>query len=252
MRRAHEKSGSLSRIHIPDALAPGAQFALPAAAAHHLARVLRAQVGDRVTLFDAGNEFDAEITFIDRVGVTVKVGAGRAVDREMPLAVTLVQAVSSGERMDYTLQKATELGVAAVQPVFSARSVVRLGAERAERRTLHWQHVLAGACEQCGRNAVPPVAAPLDYRDWLGTLAAPAEGELRMLMSPRAEVRLADLPKPAAVMLLAGPEGGFAEDEVELALQRGFRAIRLGPRVLRTETAALAMLAAINTLWGDF
>jgi 16S rRNA (uracil1498-N3)-methyltransferase len=170
----------------------------------------------------------------------------------MPLPCTLVQAISSGDRMDYTLQKAVELGVQSILPIYSERSVVRLDERRTQTRLAHWREVAASACEQCGRNAVPAVSAPLTIIDWFATLAAPADAELRVLMSPRAEQRLADLPRPAAVMLLAGPEGGFTDTEVDLACERRFAPVRLGPRTLRTETAALAALAAMNTLWGDF
>jgi 16S rRNA (uracil1498-N3)-methyltransferase len=252
MRKARGNTGSLSRIHVTDTLAPGAQFALPPAAAHHLARVLRASIDDHVTVFNGGIEFDAAITHIDKHGVSVKLGAGAAVSRESSLPCTLVQAISSGERMDYTLQKAVELGIAAVQPIYSERSIVRLDERRTGTRVAHWRQVAASACEQCGRNTVPQVFEPLAMIDWFASLdAAPAEG-LRLLMSPAATQRLHDLPRPAAVMLLAGPEGGFSENEIELALQRGFTAVRLGPRILRTETAALAALAAMNVLWGDF
>lgn len=249
MRRAH---GNLTRIHVPDALAPGAVVALPAAASHHLVHVLRAAVGDEVVVFSGGMESHAAIAHIGKRGVSVRIAAATAVDRESPLACILTQAISSGERMDLTLQKAVELGVAGVQPLYSERSVVRLDTERAEKRVAHWRQVLIAACEQCGRNMVPDVAAPLAIIDWLGALPPPRAGELRMLLSPRATLRLGELPRPSAITLLAGPEGGFTDVETGLAQQRGFVALKLGPRVLRTETAALAALAAINTLWGDF
>ena len=249
MRRAASR---ITRIHVPDALAPGAQVALPPAAAHHLARVLRASVGDDVIVFNGGAEYAAAITRIDRNSVTVKLAAGAAVDRESPLECTLAQAISSGERMDITLQKAVELGVTAVQPLFTERSIVRLDAERSEKRVAHWRQVLIAACEQCGRNVVPALAAPLAFTDWLGTLAPAAAREARLLLSPRASTRLAELPRPASVVLLAGSEGGLSEAETDLAQRYGFTALRLGPRVLRTETAALAALAAMNVLWGDF
>lgn len=252
MRRTRGNSGSLSRIHVNATLAPGANIALPDAAAHHLSRVLRAAVDDHVTVFDDGVEYEAVITHIDRHGVTVKLGAGAAVGRESPLPCTLVQAISSGDRMDYTLQKAVELGVHAIRPIYSERSVVRLDEKRSATRLAHWRQVAAAACEQCGRNSVPAVAAPESLIDWFAGLGALPAGELRVLMSPRAAHRLADFAQPTAVTLLAGPEGGFTEVEVELALARGFSAMRLGPRTLRTETAALAALAAVNTLWGDF
>ena len=237
---------------MPGALAPGALVALPAAAAHHVTHVLRATVGDHLVVFGDGLEFAGAIARIDKRAVTVKLGAAAAVNREMPLACVLAQAISSGDRMDLTLQKAVELGIAGVQPLYSERSVVRLDAERAAKRVVHWQQVLSSACEQCGRTMVPQVLHPLPVIDWLGAFATPATGELRVLLSPHATQRLALLPRPAAVTLLAGPEGGFTDVETQLASERGFVAICLGPRVLRTETAALAALASINTLWGDF
>jgi 16S rRNA (uracil1498-N3)-methyltransferase len=252
MRKARGNTGSLSRIHVADTLAPGANIVLPDAAAHHLSRVLRASIDDRVTVFGGGVEFDAAITHIDKHGVTVKLGAGTPVDRESPLPCTLVQAISSGERMDYTLQKAVELGISAVQPIYSERSIVRLDERRTGTRLAHWRQVAASACEQCGRNAVPEIFSPLTMIEWFAGLAAPAVGEARLLMSPRADKRPADFAKPTAVTLLAGPEGGFTEIEVDLACERDFALMRLGPRTLRTETAALAALAAMNTLWGDF
>ena len=249
MRRAANQP---TRIHLPGKLAPGAIIDLPQAAAHHLLHVLRVAVGDDVVVFDSGVEFAAAIARIDKHGVTVKLAAGNAVDRESPLACVLAQAISSGERMDITLQKAVELGIAGVQPLYSERSVVRLDAERAGKRAAHWRQVLIAACEQCGRNIVPELAAPLPVNDWLGALPAAGVGELRVLLSPHAGTRLAELPRPRRVMLLAGPEGGFTAVEADFAQRRGFIALRLGPRVLRTETAALAALAAMQALWGDF
>lgn len=249
MRRA---ASLLSRIHVADSLAPGAVVSLPVAAAHHLSRVLRATVGDGIVVFNDGIEYTAAITRIDKNGVVVKLAAGSPVDRETPFVCSLAQAVSSGERMDITLQKAVELGVKAVQPLFSERSVVRLTAERAGKRVAHWRQLIISACEQCGRNVIPELAAPVPLTDWLGTLQPVPSGELRVLLSPQATTRLADLPRPVAVTLLAGPEGGFSEVEAALTQRYGFVAIKLGPRVLRTETAALAALAAMNVLWGDF
>ncbi len=241
-----------TRIYAADALAPGALLSLPEAAAHHLSRVLRAAAGDHVTVFNAGVEFPAVITRIDKRGVTVKLERGAPVDRENPLSCVLAQAISSGERMDMTLQKAAELGVHRVQPLYSERSIVRLDPERTVKRVDHWRQVMISACEQCGRNTVPGVDVPQPVIEWLGALPAPRDHELRLMLSPHAGERLAQLARPAGVTLMAGPEGGFTDAESALARQRGFVELKLGPRVLRTETAALAALAAINTLWGDF
>lgn len=246
------KSGA--RFYVSGKLGNGSEVRLPPDAAHHAARVLRLAEGAPVTLFDGqGGEFEARITRLDRNEVRVKTGAHLDIERESPLEILLVQGLSSGERMDFTLQKAVELGVAAIQPVATERSVVKLRDERAARRTEHWQNLVISACEQCGRNRVPPVAAVQDLGDWLAQLPPPAQQERRLLMSPQAETTLRQLaPGGARVVLLAGPEGGLAPGEVQVTVARGFVPVRLGPRVLRTETAALAALAAIQSLWGDF
>lgn len=241
---------SAPRFHLDQTLAPGARFSLPPGPARHAARALRLGVGDAITLFDGrGGEYVARIERIQRDEVAVSVGAFTDVERESRLQVVLAQGISSGERMDYTLQKAVELGVTAIQPIAAKRSVVKLAGERVERRVAHWQGVVASACEQCGRNRVPPVAAPLPLANWLGM---PRAGRL-LFLSPLADTRLADLSAPATPdCLVAGPEGGFEADELAALAAAGAIGVRLGPRVLRTETAALAALAAMQTLWGDF
>ena len=167
--------------------------------------------------------------------------------------VVLVQGVSSGERMDYTVQKAVELGVARIQPLETSRSVVRLDDARARKRCAHWQSIAISACEQCGRNRVPEIAPVMALRNWLGQGPGGESAELRVLLAPEAHIALADLPAPRhGVCLIAGPEGGLTPEEVQDAERCGYIAARLGPRVLRTETAALAALAAMQTLWGDF
>jgi 16S rRNA (uracil1498-N3)-methyltransferase len=245
----------LTRIHFPPEsgrLAAGATLALPAPAAHHVARVLRLNAGDALALFDgAGGEYAGRIARIDGGSVTVTLGAQRAVEREAPVAVTLAQGISSGERMDYTIQKAVELGVAAVQPLATARSVVRLFGERAERRVAHWRQVAASASEQCGRDRVPEVAPIAALPDWLAGLGA-GSGEIRMTLALDAARRLTDMPRAGAVTLAVGAEGGFDTREHAALVAAGFTSVRLGPRILRTETAAVAALAAINALWGDF
>jgi 16S rRNA (uracil1498-N3)-methyltransferase len=164
--------------------------------------------------------------------------------------VVLLQGLSARERMDFTIQKAVELGVAEIFPVEMRRSVMRLAEERAMRRVEHWQNLVIAACEQCGRNRIPEVHPVSALPDWLGAHAA-VPGQ-RLILSTVAESRLRDLSPPQELLLLAGPEGGFAPEELEIAQACGFTAVRLGPRVLRTETAALAALAAIQALWGDF
>lgn len=214
--------------------------------------MLRLEVGDPVELFDGqGTAHDAVITDCARGAVSLQVGARRNEQRESPLRVTLAQALSSGERMDYTIQKAVELGVSGIQPLLSERCVVRLSGERAEKKQAHWQGVVVAACEQCGRNVVPAVNRLLALRDWL-MQPGPADG-LRLLLAPGAETTLGRLPRPAgAITVLAGPEGGLSPTELEDAVRAGFTPLRLGPRVLRTETAAVALLAAMQALWGDF
>ncbi len=217
-----------------------------------MAHVLRLAVGDAVVLFDGeGNAWDAVIATCGRGEVTVQVGGLRAEDRESPLQVMLAQAVSSGERMDYTIQKAVELGVSAIQPLMAERCVVRLSGERALKRVAHWQSVVIAACEQCGRNRVPEVRPLLSLREWLDATAA--SGAIRLLLAPEGSVALRELSRPPGpVTVLAGPEGGFTSAEAADVLRFGYRPLRLGPRVLRTETAAVALLAAMQALWGDF
>ena len=238
------------RLYFPDEIAVHGVLVVPPAAAHHLIHVLRARPGDTVIVFDGrGSEYEAIVKRIDKHGVTLQTGDARAVDRESPLSVTLAQGISSGERMDYTVQKAVELGVAEIQPLETERSIVRLDQARAAKRVTHWQAIAAAACEQCGRNLVPMVRPVVSFRTWLGT---PRE-DLRLTLDPSASVALRDLERPqGGITLLVGPEGGFAPREREDAHAAGYRGARMGPRILRTETAALAALAAMQTLWGDF
>ncbi len=239
------------RFYVAAGLAPGASVELPPEAAHHAVRVLRLAEGDAVVLFDGrGGEWHARL---ERAGPAVRAAldAFDAEDREAPLAVTLVQGLPAADKMDWIIQKCTELGVAAIQPVAARRSVVRLSGERMVRRGQHWQQVAVAACEQCGRNRVPEVAPLLDLPHYLG-MAAP-ENETRLLLVPGSETSLSRMQKPVGgVTLMIGPEGGFEEGEVLAALAAGYKPVALGPRVLRTETAGLAMLAALMARWGDF
>ena len=241
---------SAPRFYLDQPLALGARFSLPPGPARHAARALRLSAGDAITLFSGqGGEFDARIERIQKDEVAVSITGFSDIERESCLRVMLAQGISSGERMDYTLQKAVELGVSAIQPIAAKRSVVKLTGERADKRVAHWQGVVASACEQCGRNQVPIVAPPLTLASWLGQ----REPGRLLFLSPLAELRLADLPAPGAQdCLVAGPEGGFEVDEIAALHAAGAIPVRFGPRVLRTETAALAALAAMQTLWGDF
>lgn len=231
-------------------LAPGARLELPEPVVRHAVRVLRLPTGTPITLFDGrGGEYPAVLEYVDRDYAYAVVGAWVERECESPLRVTLVQAVQAGDKMDYTIQKAVELGVDNIIPVESRRSVIRLTGDRAAKRVAHWQGVVASACEQCGRNRLPLVA-PLEGLDkWF---ARPRSSALRLMLAPGAATTLSALPPAAEVELLVGAEGGLDEREVEAARLAGFTAIRLGPRVLRTETAGLAALAALQILWGDF
>lgn len=238
------------RFYCREVLSPGAHIDLPAPVARHAVRVLRLPPGAAVVLFDGrGGEYDARIERIERDRVVAALGAWRDVERESGLAVTLIQAVQAGEKMDYTVQKAVELGVSQIVPVDSRRSVTRLSGERAARRVAHWQGVAAAACEQCGRNQVPQLAPLEKLENWL---ARPANGTLRLILAPDAEQALVDLPPVTNVQMLIGAEGGLDSQEIVAAQQVGFKAVRMGPRILRTETAGLAALAAMQALWGDF
>jgi 16S rRNA (uracil1498-N3)-methyltransferase len=231
------------RVYLDADLHGGGEVYLDDAPAHHLARVLRLREGDALTLFNGrGGEWDGE--FIGRR--RVRLVAFNAVERESPLHLTLLQGVSSGERMDFTIQKAVELGVAAIQPVFTKRSVVRLEGSRASARVKHWRKIAIAACEQCGRNRIPEVR-PLAE---LASYSLDDEGVRVVLSAQGRSIR--ELEINARATLAAGPEGGFAPEEHAALERAGFVAASLGPRVLRTETAALAALAALNALKGDF
>jgi len=241
-------------MYFPGELQPGRACALAPSQAHHALRVLRLKPGDSVTLFNGdGAEYASVVVEANRERVALDVTGREDKDREAPFAVTLAQAVSSGERMDYTVQKAVELGVAAIQPLEARRSVVRLSAERGERRIAHWQAVAIAACEQCGRNRVPRVWPLAQLDAYLGARRSGTEGELRLLLSPRSTRRLREIDPPHGMLVvLSGPEGGFSPEEERAAGEAGFQPVRLGPRVLRTETAAVVALAAMQALWGDF
>ncbi len=226
-----------------------ATVALPPGVAHHMDRVLRLAPGDVLTLFNGeGGEYPARLLSLGKAP-SAELGAYQGTDRESPLAITLVQSLAAGDKMDWVLQKAVELGASAIAPVISRRSVVKLSGERAEKRVEHWQRIVASACEQCGRNHLPRVT---ELSSLNSHLARPGTaGSLRLILAPGAALRLSDFPRPTAVELLVGPEGGFTEDEILAAKLAGYEAVRLGPRILRTETAGLAALTALQLLWGD-
>jgi 16S rRNA (uracil1498-N3)-methyltransferase len=239
------------RFHFDGSLTRGATVALPENAAIHASRALRLQAGDSAILFNGdGHDYLCELVLVSKNQVTARVLAVEHVKRESPIRVILAQGISSGDRMDFTIQKAVEMGVTAIQPIATQRSVVKLAGERAEKRRDHWQNIVISACEQSGRALVPAVAAPLSLADWLTVTPRQAT---RLLLSPTATQTLQNLPKPTGeICLLIGAEGGLTEDEIDLAVTQHFTPVRLGNRILRTETAALAALAAIQTLWGDY
>jgi 16S rRNA (uracil1498-N3)-methyltransferase len=211
---------------------------------------LRLRVGDPLTLFDGeGGEYDATIEEIRRDTVTVSVHEHRPVERESALSLTLAQGISRGERMDWVVQKATELGVSRIAPLFTERSVVRLDAQQAQRKVQHWRSIAVAACEQCGRNRIPRIEAP---RGLFEFLEQSASDDTRLLLSPGAGLRIRDISGlKASAAVLIGPEGGLDETEHEAALARGYTAVQLGPRVLRTETAAVTALSLLQQTFGD-
>ncbi|NIR28359.1 MAG: 16S rRNA (uracil(1498)-N(3))-methyltransferase [Gammaproteobacteria bacterium] len=237
------------RVYLPQPLEVGSTVTLDDRAAKHVARVLRMRPGDALVLFNGdGGEREARLETLGR-RVRARVERSLLRQRESTLPVTLALGISRGERMDYAIQKAVELGAAALQPLLTARCVVRLEPERAARRLRHWEGVMVGACEQCGRNRLPELGAPLLLEDWL---AASGRYALRLMLEPRGAQRLGDLTPPqGSVALLVGPEGGLTEGEHHAAAAHGFHGLRLGPRVLRTETAGVAALAALQAVWGD-
>ena len=237
------------RVFVEGPLAPGQRIALPEDAAAHLVRVLRLQAGDACVLFNGdGHDYAARITAANKRGVDAELLSARAVDNESPLRITLLQGIARGEKMDWILQKATELGIAAVVPVHSERSEVKLDGERAGKRAAHWRSVLASACEQCGRARVPALAAPQPLRE--ATAALPDAP--RFLLDPEAGQAIATLSALTDGCVLAvGPEGGWSPRDREVLRAAGFTGLRLGPRILRTETAGIAAIAALQAMFGD-
>jgi len=241
----------VARFFVDPPLESGVHIALPERAAHHAARVLRLRVGDALTLFDGrGGEYAGVIADLARDSLTVEVGAWHEVERESPLAITLAQGISSAERMDLTIQKAVELGVASIQPLATEKSVVRLDAQRVASRLAHWRRTVVSACEQCGRNRLPEVRAPISIVELCdATRDAPA----KWLLAPEAQTRLRDAAHGLGkgLVMAAGPEAGFSAAETAALLAAGYAQVHLGPRILRTETAALAAIAALNAIAGD-
>ncbi|MEP7084921.1 MAG: 16S rRNA (uracil(1498)-N(3))-methyltransferase [Betaproteobacteria bacterium] len=242
---------SAPRFFCAAAFVPGSRTALPEAVFHHAVRVRRLRSGDALVLFSGdGSETLVRLVMVARNEADIEVLSRALVDRESPIAVTLLQGISSGDRMDYTLQKAVELGVAAIVPVVAERSIVRLSGERAEKRNIHWCEVVISGCEQCGRNRIPEVSPVMSLGEALSVSVTAISD--RFVLSVANGRRIRDCARPTGpIALLAGPEGGLSPAEESAARDAGFVALSLGPRVLRTETAAVAALAAIQALWGD-
>ena len=239
----------ITRIFQPMPLVSGGSVDLDERASHHLAHVLRIKPGAPLILFNGdGGEYQAQVHAISKHGVAVNIGERSQPIRESKLETVLAQGVSRGERMDYTLQKAVELGVSRIVPLLTAHTAVNVTGERRERRAQHWQSIIASACEQCGRNVVPEVDIIREVDAWLNG----AVGAVKLVLHQDGEKSLAELPPPSgAVTLLVGPEGGLSDVEVAHAQACGFTVLRLGPRILRTETAGVAALAALQAKWGD-
>ena len=240
----------LTRVYVEEPLQNGARCRIAGSAANHMLRVLRLGVGTAVTLFDGtGGEYAARIESVLKDSVIIDVGQHAAIERESPVHLALAQGISRGERMDWVIQKATELGVQRIVPLITTRSVVRLDAHQARRKWQHWRGISIAACEQCGRNHLPELTPPVDLQEFLGS-EAPEEA-MRLLLSPAGSLRIGAIKSLEKIILLIGPEGGLAPEEGSAALAQGYVAVRLGPRILRTETAAIAALAALQQAFGD-
>lgn len=240
----------MPRFHYPGTLAIGATVTLPDALAHHV-QVLRLSAGDNICLFNGqGGEYVATLNAIEKKRVFAEIKTFSPCEAELSHAITLAQALPEASKMDWIVEKAVELGATAIQPLAAQRCVVRLNAERAAKKQQHWQGIVVAASEQCGRNRLLQVAEPADFNHWI----TQSDLHRRILLSPRGEQSLADWARhhpPQALTLIIGPEGGFNPQEEDAACAHGALPLSMGPRVLRTETAGLAALAALNAVWGD-
>jgi 16S rRNA (uracil1498-N3)-methyltransferase len=239
----------MPRFHCPQPLAIGLHIDLPETVAHHV-HVVRLAPGDTVTLFNGdGGEYTAVLQTVEKRRASAEIKAHTARDAELPYAVTLAQALPEASKMDWIIEKAVELGAAAIQPLASRRCVVKLSGERAEKKLAHWQGVIVAASEQSGRNRLAHLAPVDEFKDWV----AQQDLHRRVILTPRANESLADWARhqpPQALTIMVGPEGGFSEEEENLALAHGALALSMGPRILRTETAALAALSMLAAVWG--
>ena len=240
-----------TRLFVSGALINGAEIEVDGDQARYLGKVLRARVGDRVTIFNGdGPEWPATITRIGKRSVGLALGESLEAGTESPLKIHLVQGISRGDRMDFVVQKATELGVKRITPVMTEYGVVKLAPERAEKRREHWQKIAVSACEQSGRTRLPLIDTPIPLKNWFGSKPEKVDAEL--ILAPGASTPLASIAAPETkVCVMIGPEGGFSDSEYTDAGVSGFKAVSLGPRILRTESAAIATLAVLQSLWGD-
>lgn len=242
-------SGHVPRVFLETALSARSAITLGKERAHHLSTVLRRKTGDPVCLFNGdGQEFAGRIARLDRKQVDIELGEASRPDRESPLQITLAQGIARGERMDYAIGKAVELGVQVIQPLETRRIKNRLEGPRLEKKIAHWRKVAISAAEQAGRLIVPDIPGPLSLDDYLATQP---EGHTGLVLDPDGELGLGAVSAAELITLLIGPEGGLDEAEIAAAVARGYTRIRFGPRVLRTETAGPATLAAVQALWGD-
>ncbi|MDZ4814064.1 MAG: 16S rRNA (uracil(1498)-N(3))-methyltransferase [Pseudomonadota bacterium] len=241
-----------ARFFVRQPIGVGQTLSLPQFAADHAVRVLRMRDGDAITLFNGdGHDYSGRLACVGKGNVGVQVDIQESVNVESPLAVTLVQAIVRGEKMDWILQKATELGAVRIVPVTSERSEVKLGEERADKRHSRWLHVIQSACEQCGRSRVPVLAMPQSLAQYASALPAAADADLRLCLHPEAAFGLSQLAVPTTATIAIGPEGGFSDRDLSILDQVGFTRLRLGPRVLRTETAGTVAMAALQARFGD-
>lgn len=236
------------RIYTEQALGPNTAIRLEAGPSQHIARALRMQVGDALVLFDgSGGQYPASISAVDKKAVVATTAGFDEIERESALAIHLGIAISRGDRMDWVIQKATELGVSRISPLLSERTEVKLKGDRADKKALHWRQVAISACEQCGRNRLPATGPLQSLDSWVGGVRA----QLKLVLHPTADPVAGPAVAPDSIALLVGPEGGLSAVEVAAAERAGFHALQLGPRVLRTETAPLAAIAVLQARWGD-
>ena len=240
-----------TRLFVSSALSNGVELELDGDRAKHLGKVLRARVGDTLTIFNGdGPEWPATITSISKSSINLALGMSIDPGTESPLKIHLVQGISRGDRMDFVVQKATELGVKRITPVLTEYGVVKLKSDRAEKRRDHWQKIANSACEQSGRTRQPLIDMPMPLKNWFGS--KPPKVDAEVILVPNAAAPLALIPPPETkICVLIGPEGGFSETEYGDAEVSGFQAVSLGPRVLRTESAAIATLSVLQSMWGD-